>query len=204
MSFTHGDIAKVDLRWQVGSIGMAANVFQVKLQQASPHAMDDLDVLIDMGGWMTAILAPMEPHIVVSVDIKECQVYKRVGTLWNLVGPAPVIFAAESIGDPLPSGVAALMVAYTAVSKVMGKKYFVGLSETAQTAGLWIGPVLAAMLQSALVWINAFVSVDPPPGGAWYPGVWSLKALGFVPFAAAVSTRDVPAYQRRRKQGVGT
>jgi hypothetical protein len=144
----------------------------------------------------------MQPHIVVTCDVLDCNVYKKVGSLWNLVGPAPVVFTPESIGDPLPSGVAALMTAYTDTSRVVGKKYFVGLSETAQTAGLWVVGVLAAMLQSAIVWGTVFASGDA--GSTWIPGVYSSKAVAFKGFTPAVATRDVPAYQRRRKQGVGT
>lgn len=201
--FTHADIVKVDLRWQVGSICMAANIFQCMVSQSTPHSLADFYVMQDMGLWMTDIMAPMAPHIVVSVDVKDCNVYKKVGPLWNLVGPAPVVFVAESIGDPLPSGVAALIVAYTYLSKVMGKKYFVGLSETGQTAGLWISAVLAAMLQSAAIWIAPFQSIGDPTS-TYVPGVWSLKSLSFQGFAVHFGTRDVPAYQRRRKEGVGT
>jgi len=203
MSFTNLDIMKADLRWQVGSIGFACNVFQAQLAQATPHAIADLTVLTAVGVWLTDLLAPMAPHIVVDCVIDVCQVYKKIGTLWNLVGPAPVIFTPGSIGDPLPSGVAALVTAYTPTSKVIGKKYFPGLSEVGQTAGLWIGGVLSAMMQSGLVWINTF-DCDPPSEGRFYPGVWSLKKVAFVGFAPSLSTRDVPAYQRRRKQGVGT
>lgn len=203
MSFTSLDICKADLRWQVGSIGFACNVFQAQLAQSVPHAIADLTVLTAVGAWITDILSYMQPHIVVDCVIDVCQVYKKVGLLWNLVGPAPVVFAPASIGDPLPSGVAALVTAYTPISKVIGKKYLVGLSEIAQTAGLWVGPVLAAMLQSGLAWINTF-DCDPPSEGRFYPGVWSLKQAGFIGFAAALSTRDVPAYQRRRKAGVGS
>lgn len=202
MPFTSLDIAKCDLRWQVGSIGLAVNVFQAMCTQVAPHNLSDLDVVTDMGSWMTDILAPMAPHIVVNCEVLDCNVYKKVGPLWNLVGPAPVIFAPESIGDPLPSGVAALITAYTSTSKVVGKKYLPGLSEVGQTAGLWVVGVLAAMMQSAIVWISAFQSPTDPTS-YWVPGLWSLKLGGYTPFATGLSTRDVPAYQRRRKQGVG-
>lgn len=201
MSFTNNDIAKVDLRWQVGNIGQACNVFMAQLAQETPHAVADLTVVTALGLWMTAILAPMEPHVVVSCDILDCNVYKKVGPLWNLVGPAVVTFVPESIGDPLPSGVAGLLTAYTTISKVIGKKYLPGLSEVAQTAGLWVVGVLSAMLQSGLNWIGAF-NLDPASEGRMYPGVWSLKTISYQSFLG-VGARDVPAYQRRRKQGVG-
>jgi hypothetical protein len=202
MSFTSGDIMKADLRWQVGNIGLAVNVFQAVLSQDTPHAIADLTVLTGVGGWVSDILAPMATHVVVNCTVTDCNVYKKVGPLWNLVGPAPIVFTPGSIGDPLPSGVAALVTAYTGTSKVVGKKYLPGLSELAQTAGLWVVGVLAAMLQSAVVWITPF-ALDPSSEGTFYPGVWSLKKAGFVGFVSSVATRDVPAYQRRRKQGVG-
>lgn len=203
MSFTNGDRAKLDLRWQVGQIGFAANIFMAQLYQPTPHVMDDLSVLSDLGAWVTAILEPMEPHVVVDVDVLDCNCYKKVGDDWNLVGPAPVLFTPGSIGDPLPSGVAGLVTVYTDVSRVQGKKYFPGLAEEGQTAGLWVAGVLAAMLQSAVVWATAFESVEDP-GNYWWPGVWSLKMGTFKVFVAHLGVRDVPAYQRRRKAGVGT
>jgi len=202
MSFTNGDIAKVCLRWQVGIIGLAVNVFQASLTQATPHTLTTLDAVTELGDWISRILLPMAPHIVVSCDIMDLLVYKKVGALWNLEGPAPYVFTPGSIGDPLPSGVAALIEAYTDTSRVQGKKYFVGLSETGQTAGLWVVGVLSAMLQSAVEWSTSFAGIVDPTG-RWYPGVWSLKKGDFRVFVAHVSTKDVPAYQRRRKAGVG-
>ena len=202
MSFTHLDVMKVDLRWQVGSIGLAANVFQALCTQDNPHAYSDVNVITDASGWLTRILAPIEPHVVVNCELLDCNVYKKVGPLWNLIGPAVPTFAPESIGDPLPSGVAALTTAYTYTSKVIGKKYWPGMSETAQTAGLWISGVLAALLQSAIEWATYFESTEGSTT-MWHPGVGSLKMGNFQIFSPSVAVRDVPAYQRRRKQGVG-
>jgi hypothetical protein len=95
------------------------------------------------------------------------------------------------------------MTAYTYQSKTQGKKYLPGLSELAQTAGLWVAGVLTAMGTSALAWIGGFDSIADPTSH-WYPGVWSAKSLSFQSFAPTVIVRDVPAYQRRRKAGVGT
>ena len=203
MAFTHGDIAKVDLHWQVGTIGFAANVFQCKLLQDSPHSLSDVDAATDMAAWMTGIVGPMEPHVVVDVDITSASFYKKSGDDWNLITDLPIVFVPESIGDPLPSGVAALITAYTYQSKTQGKKYFPGMSELAQTAGLWVAGVLAALANSGLAWISGFDSIADPTSH-WYPGVWSLKSLDFQSFSPVTIVRDVPAYQRRRKQGVGT
>lgn len=201
MSFTNLDVAKVDLRWQVGSIGMAANVFMAQLAQGTPHLIPDATAVTGLGLWVSAILAPMATHVVVDCDILDCNVYKKVGPLWNLVGPAVVTFTPGSIGDALPSGVAALLTAYTDVSKVVGKKYLPGMSELAQTAGLWVVGVLSAMLQSGIVWITPF-ALDPVQEGTLWPCVWSKKTTSAKSFTG-IGARDVPAYQRRRKQGVG-
>lgn len=203
MSFTKDDICKVDLIWQVGTIGFAANVFQCLLSQETPHDLADLDVVGDMVDWIDRILEPMEPHVVVSCESLGINVYKKVGDDYNFISGSPIAFTPGSIGDPLPSGVAALITAYTNLSKVLGKKYLPGLSETGQTAGLWIAGVLEAMADSAFEWVTHFASLADPYS-EWYPGVWSTKAIGFRLFNGATMERDIPAYQRRRKAGVGT
>jgi hypothetical protein len=98
--------------------------------------------------------------------------------------------------------VAALITWNTYVSKVQGKKYFPGMSEGSQTAGLWIATVLSHLASVAVEWISGFNGLTDSDSH-WYPGVWSLKTLSFQSFGTSGQIPDVPAYQRRRKAGVG-
>jgi len=145
----------------------------------------------------------MVPHIVIAYTDPVDDVYKKVGSLWNWIGGNILVdLDGESIGDPLPSGVAILGELLTDTSRVVGKKYVGGLSELAQTAGQWISTVSAAMLSSISEWMAQFQDlVDTTT--YYVPGVYSTKALAFKPFTGAGVVRAIPAYQRRRKEGVG-
>lgn len=201
-TWTNGDIAKVDLTWNAAGIGLSCCIFQCKLVQVTPHAELTADLLLDLTDWMDAILAPIKPHIVVPYLMQGSPVYKRVGILWNYEGSILPDGDGESIGDPLPSGVAALVTVTSGVSRVMSKKYIPGLSEAASTAGLWIAGVLVALGQTGLAWRNGWVGTHMTDTNL-FPGVWSLKTGGFQVLQGSAEVADVPAYQRRRKAGVG-
>jgi hypothetical protein len=151
---------------------------------------------------MTAIILPIKPDIVVPYLIQGSPVYKRVGTLWNYVGEILPDGDGASIGDPLPSGVAALITVATDTSRVMSKKYIPGLSELGQTAGLWVAGVLTHLAAVGLAWRNGHVGTHTTDT-SYFPGVWSLKTGGFKLLTGSAEVADVPAYQRRRKAGVG-
>jgi hypothetical protein len=202
MAFTHNDVVKVDLHYYAAGIGFAANVFQAKMLQDTPHDYLISYVMADMKDWMERILSPIQPDVVVSCDITGASVYQKVGPLWNLLGNTSVVFVPTNSDDPLPSGVAALITWNTYVSKVQGKKYFPGMSESRTTAGLWIATILAHLASVAVEWIAGFDGLSDSTSH-WYPGVWSSKMLSFQSFGTAGSIPDVPAYQRRRKAGVG-
>ena len=202
MSWTNGDIAKIDLTWNTAGIGMSCCIFQCRLVQATPHVETDANVLLDLLDWIDSILLPIKSHIVTSYVLQGSPVYKKVGALWNYVGDILPTQAGESIGDPLPSGVAALIEVTTDTSRVMGKKYLPGFSELAQTAGLWVSGVLAALASCAMAWAYGHVGTHTSDT-SYMAGVWSVKAGGFKQFTGAGAVNDVPAYQRRRKAGVG-
>jgi len=203
MSVTNNDRLKVDLKWSVAGVGLAANIFQCRVYQAAPYALADADVLADMEAWMTDFLAPIETYVIVDATILSSPVYKWQTGLWNLIGMCEPDFTSSGIGDPLPSGVAALIDVYTFVSRVIGKKYIPGLQESCTTAGVWIAGVLSALADMASVWLLPFESLTGP-NTLYVPGVYSTKTTSFQDFQAETRIPNVPAYQRRRKAGVGS
>jgi hypothetical protein len=52
-----------------------------------------------------------------------------------------------------------------------------------------------------VLWITPFVGATS--GETWTPGVWRRIATAFKAFRDGV-VRNIPGYQRRRKQGVGS
>jgi hypothetical protein len=151
---------------------------------------------------MEAVLSPIEPDVVVDCTILGADFYKLVAGDWVYAGTGMPSFTPASIGDPLPSGVAALLSLTTEQSKVRGRKYLPGLSELAQTAGEWTLTVLGHLADCILGWFTPFVSADPSDS-YWLPCVVNKYGVP-VPFNGGLAVSVVPAYQRRRRAGVGS
>lgn len=201
LTWTNLDIMKVTLKWQVGTVCLSLNVFQAQLAQGAPHPTANSVVLVDAGDWMDSFLTPFIDDVVVSVDFLGADVHKLVGVDWVYCGTAPVTATPGSVGDPLPSGVAMLLNASTDAARVHGRKFVPGLSELAQTASVWTVTVIGHMVGAVEAWITPFVSSDLI-ASQWYPGL-RIKAGTFTGFNGAYLIRAIPAYQRRRKEGVG-
>lgn len=107
--------------------------------------------------------------------------------------------AGESAGEVLPLGVAALLTFPTAQPKVRGRKFLPPFAETNLTDALW-GSATVTLLSTVASGVAAGfigdVSSEPYVFGV------SNQAGLFRPFIEGLTT-NIPAYQRRRKQGVG-
>jgi hypothetical protein len=99
--------------------------------------------------------------------------------------------------------VAALITVYTAISRVQGKKYMPALSEVAASGGVWVAGVISALADCAGEWLTPFLGPSDPTT-LYVPGVYSSKTSSFQDFVLETLIKDIPSYQRRRKEGVGT
>lgn len=164
---------------------------------SSPVA--DLDVLDDAAEFMdslyTEVIAAMSTGLAFeSVIVKNITADTNIGqTAW--VGNA----TGSNAGDPLPPGVAALLTLPTLYPKVRGRKFIPGWCEPETTGGLFSNASIASLLDMGLLALTVFTGTAS--GQNWVFGV-PRSAGGFAIFNDALVT-NVPAYQRRRKQGVG-
>jgi hypothetical protein len=99
------------------------------------------------------------------------------------------------------TGVAAVITAFTAITKVRGRKFLGPLTEAAIDAGYLNTSTMLTLADIILDWMTPFVGTTT--GNAWLPGVWRRLQEAFAPFTRAV-VRNIPGYQRRRKAGVGS
>lgn len=107
--------------------------------------------------------------------------------------------AFSSAGELLPLGVAGLVTANTATPKVRGRKFIAGLTEGSCNDSLWDSALVTVLTDFAAAYVSGFIgAVSSSP---WAPGVKSSTGP-FRPFTEAIVS-NIPAYQRRRKQGVG-
>ena len=105
----------------------------------------------------------------------------------------------ENVGDPLPPGVALLVTFPTNTLRSRGRKFLPGLAEVQTADGLFSGSVLTQAALYAVDIASPFLGASS--GSALIAGVRTAAGLFRAFNGGSVST--VPAYQRRRKQGVG-
>lgn len=111
----------------------------------------------------------------------------------------PTLVNGAYANDPLPNGVAALLTLPTNVAKCRGRKFLAGFGEGTTTDGLWVGSTLTDLGLAGDELLSDPVGVAT--GGDYTYGVVH-KSGAFVPYTSAIAS-SIPAYQRRRKQGVG-
>lgn len=105
----------------------------------------------------------------------------------------------SNTNEILPHGIAALVNAdLSGTGRGSGKKFFPYWTEASNADGLWLAASLARLVLAAAAYLLDFGGVG---GSDWTTGTWTL-AKGFRELVSSAA-RDVPAYQRRRKPGVG-
>lgn len=111
----------------------------------------------------------------------------------------PTLTNGSNVGDLYPLGVAGLITLGTAKPGTRGRKFIPGLDASATVESLFSSSLTTALTAFGAGMVGGFVGGTS--GLIWAPGV--LDKLGvFRPFTSSIVT-NLPAYQRRRKQGVG-
>ncbi len=104
-----------------------------------------------------------------------------------------------STDDPLPNGVAGLITLPTSRLKTRGRKFLPGIIETETTASVFTSNVLTAMGNMAIFLSNPQIGTLTD-AEILFGVIDSLSV--FREFVSSIVS-NIPAYQRRRKQGVG-
>ena len=102
-------------------------------------------------------------------------------------------------GDVTAPGVSLLSLARTGISRRVGKKYFGAMSESAITDGVWTGAAVTAVAAAALLAYQTFTASNSV---ALRAIVWD-RVNAVARDAETLVVDNIPAYQRRRRQGVG-
>lgn len=186
--------------WSDGNV--MQNVFSSDIVgEAGPY--DEVDVVADALAWVVALYNTITTLVSDECDGSQVQVYRwdPAEEDWDEVGSDPWVWDPDNTTDQLPRGVAALLNAKSTDADSSAKKYLGGLTEGPIDDGLWNAGALADFIDFGGEWVQSFVG--SVTGATWNPGVWSVKDLVLNPFVATVIIPTIPAYQRRRKRGVG-
>jgi hypothetical protein len=178
------------------------NVFNAVVS-GSGGPYSESEVVDDMEEWMDEIFANLAGRMSNEVDGSEVRVYvyDPVDDDWDEIGTNAWSFDPTAAGEELPRGIASLINCKTADPDVNGKKYFGGFTETDSVDGLWDAGHLTAMGLTGLDWVTPFAGSTT--GADFTPGVWSPTRTNFIQMSLQMVVPTIPAYQRRRKQGVG-
>jgi hypothetical protein len=197
-----GDILKVVtiMSWLDGNI--MENVFALEII-GSGGPFDDLDVVDDMVDYADEMYTNINAHISNNVDGSEVKVYVYDAGDDDFDEVGSAIWGWDPIGtqENMPSGVALLLNCRTTDPDVNGKKYLGGVTEEALSDGILVAGLITTMAAFSVDWVSDFIGATS--GAEFLPGVWSPTRTAFVPMSGTVFIPSVPAYQRRRKTGVG-
>lgn len=163
----------------------------------------DSDIVDDALAWADNMYANFVTSIADTCDGSQVQVYKydALDDDWDEVGTDPWTWTPSNLDSELPRGVSALVNLKTTDPDVSGKKYVGGWTEAGLTDGLWPALILSQLLSFGMDWYDPFVGGTS--GASWAPGIWSVVDTVFKLAGSTVIIPTIPAYQRRRKRGVG-
>lgn len=202
MDISVGDILRIVAVLSYLDGDIVQNVFNALIGTGG-GPFDPQDIVDDAVTWMDSVYANLVGDITNNVDGSEIRVYvyDTVEEDWDEVGINSFTFNPTQAADNTAKGVAALINCKTLNPDVSGKKYIGGITEDATADGVLQAGIIADLVLFAADWLTAFAGGTS--GAAWEPGVWSPKFQElFLPTGTIVIPSE-PAYQRRRKSGVG-
>lgn len=181
---------------------LVQNVFYSIFEDTGASADPD-DVITDLTTWLHDAYDELAGQIPNTIEAQTGRVYIRdlIDDDWDEVGFGLMSDSFAGGSDMNVHGVAGLVHAETVDPDVMAAKYLAGLGEGTTTDGIFTAAVITAMGLFAIEWMTPFVGVAT--GGDFTPGVWSPTNLAFFDFGSSAIVNHIPAYQRRRKPGVG-
>lgn len=151
------------------------------------------------GQWATAWQATATTSC--SADTVTVDVINLNGTVNRNLGSASIGTVGSLAQDTLPAANSALVIADVGLPKIRGRKFVPGLSENNVTSGL----LDASYVGLFTAHLNAYVAAITTAGsGQLLAGTPSKVISAFRLFQGSGVVSDVPAYQRRRKPGVGS
>lgn len=202
MAITSGDVIRMVLSflWTDGNI--MQNVYNcVFTGGSSPY--DDDDIMADLQVWAGNMVDELTAFTSDEVDGSQLigYVYDAIDDDWDEIATENLVKDFTGVTDQLPRGAAGLLNARTTDPDTNGKKYLGGTIEGMLDNGLWNAGMLNAMVGYGGEWVTPF---NPPNAGALLtPGIWSPTDTVFKACSGTVIIPTMPAYQRRRKRGVG-
>lgn len=198
---SQGEIIRAVLSYSHPAGSIMQNVFTWELQDEDTS---DVDMLAGIDTWVDDEWVPAWE--VAAADecvlfLLEVDVLNGDGTVKRNVGEEIHADPGLSDSEILPAANSGFFQMDSERAKSLGRKYTPGLGEGAVEDGVIVPAILA---QIVLMFAAATLGVDVGITGVLVPGILSRVLESFLEFTGSGYSTDVPAYQRRRKPGVGS
>ena len=196
-----GDIVRAVIGYSSLGASEQQNVFWWEIEEmgiGNPALLTEIaDWAENLWGVTWAELASDTSTLVdVSVDLMNPD-----GTVKVNVGVSVINLAGDGASAVTPAATSGYLLAQTALPKSRGSKYVPGIDENSINDGVFSLGAVIILLALAAVYITPVTTVV---GAVLRAGVLTRLTEEFNEFLVEASTTDVPAYQRRRKPGVGS
>lgn len=198
MAIEQDDILEVSARMEFNGVEDIVNVYQFQLTTPGPitdqQGVDDVLLIIE--AIYTALVA-LQSTLTLYRDIRVTN-KTQLAILGTFLWPSLTAGTAAVIAQA--PGVCGLVSLATAVPRVNLRKYYGDMvTSTMELDGTFASFVTTALTTISGTLLTQRVQVN----GTWRYGYLSPKSLAWeLPLSAVVT--DIPAYQRRRKQGRGS
>jgi hypothetical protein len=202
MSITAGTILKVVCTLVHTDTSVLQNVFNV-VADGDNGPWDAVDIVDDMVDWVEDMYTNILAYISDEIDASEVTVYEydSVDDDWDEVGSAVPTLTFTASGGIMPRGTGLLINAKTVDPDVNGKKYLGVFTDGHWVDGAWAAGLLTNAAAFAVDWYTTFVGAA---GSNQYdPVIWSPTHTVAKLMSGTIIIPTSPAYQRRRKPGVG-
>lgn len=198
MTVNVGDVVEIAVRMEANGVEDIVNVYQ--FQNNTPAGFVDTIFMDHMADFFDDIYTPLLTGQADTFVYRDMTFRNVTQAVLMGVRTWPVITAGASATAQIPPGVAGLINFPTIIPRVILKKYIGGfVVSLIDGDGSFTTAVTALLLQMAADLLTGPVGVMI---GVDY-GYLSPKTLNFEVPTGGLGT-DIPAYQRRRKQGRGS
>lgn len=198
---TQGEIIRGVLSYTHPAGSICQNVFTWELQDEDAS---DPEILAALEDWVDVEWDPIWSQTAdsdVLLYLLEVDVLNADGTVLRNIGEEVLADVGLIAGEVMPAAVSGFFQGGTERAKSYIRKYTPGISETLSDEGILTAPTLGNLLVLLIVTVT---DIDVGIAGLLVPGVLSRVTETFLEATGGGYATDVPAYQRRRKPGVGS
>jgi len=183
--------------------GVTATLNKYIRAESQIPSVDYPDLVANVATWWDEIMGHMESSIATNVSAEQVVVYHVDDATGDetVLDDATITFNPSASGGLAPHGAAALLTAQVFQDRGVLKLFFPGIADSLLSAeALWNGTVLADL---ALAGVPLLLGPNDVNGVDLEAGSWNGDNQVFKPIGTSATASAIPAYQRRRKPGVG-